>query len=41
LSPEIERFDITVVALFVWLGVSMADDGVTPNSCMYDGCCDA
>ena len=35
LSPEIERLDITVVAL---LGVSIVDDGVTPSSGMYVGC---
>ena len=38
LSPEIERFDITVVAL---LGVSIVVDGVTPRSGMYVGCDDA
>ena len=31
LSPEIERLDITVVAL---LGVNIVDDGVTPSSGM-------
>ena len=38
LSPEIDRFDITVVAL---LGVSIVVDGVTPRSGMYVGCDDA
>jgi hypothetical protein len=33
-SPEMDRFDNTVVAL---PGVSIVDDGVTPRSGMYDG----
>jgi hypothetical protein len=38
LSPEIDRFDITVVAL---LGVSIVvDGGGTPSSGMYVGCDD-